>query len=115
MFTVFGIDDMRGQCANVAQLTVFDTHQIAVAHQRNSLAVDPRDAMHHIMVAVDPCQYDMAYFESLGLLQDDALLTTDDERQHALSIDWQGDTKTLTDQSAGLFDDDVVFHFTMDL
>ena len=74
------IDHMRSQSADIAQLTVFHTHQIAIAHQRNSIVVNLRNAMHHIMVAINPSQHHMPYFKCFRLLQNDTLLTTYNKR-----------------------------------
>ena len=61
MLTTLGINHMRSQRTDIAQLTVFQCSQITVARQRDSLAVNRLDAMHHIVCTVNPCQYDMSY------------------------------------------------------
>ena len=102
------IDYVRRQSADVAQQAVFHAHQIAVAHQRDSLAVNLRDAMHHIMGTVNPCQHHMSHLKRFGLLQNDTLLAAYNKRQHALAVDGQRDADTFVRQSARLLNNQLV-------
>ena len=55
-----GIDHVVGTSLDMSQHAVFDTADIAVAHERDMLSIDAYDAVHHITTTFHPCQYDVA-------------------------------------------------------
>ena len=77
---------MRHMSLDVAEGTVLHC-QVAVAHQCDAVTVDADNPMHHIPTAVNPCQHHVAYVYQHRPMQDNALLATDDKRQHAQSFD----------------------------
>ncbi len=86
MFASLAVDNMRGQRTYITELTVLPAHQIAIAHQRNGSAINLHNAMNNIMIAINPRQNHMPNPKRFGFLKDDALLTTNDEGKHALSV-----------------------------
>ena len=110
MLTTLGINHMSSQRADIAELTMFQTAQIAVASQRDIRPVNRLDAVYNEVVAVNPSQYDMPHFQVLGFLQDDAFLTPNNEWQHALSVDGQRYADTIAHQSAGFFNNHMISH-----
>ena len=78
-------------------------NNVTIAHQRKMCTVDADDAMYHIAAAFHPGQHDVAYLDMKGLRQDDALLASDNKRQHALSVNGQRHAHTVIHQSDGFF------------
>ena len=110
MLTTLGINHMSNQRTDIAQLTMFQAAQIAVASQRDIRPVNCLDAVYNEVVAVNPSQYHMPHFQVLGFLQDDAFLTANDEWQHALSVDGQRYADAIAHQSAGFFNNYMISH-----
>lgn len=92
---------MGCHCLDVANGTGFCSCDIAVAHQHSTVAFDTDDAMNYIATAIYPCQYDVAHLRVLGLLKDDTLFAPNDKRQHATSLDGEGNIDSLAHQSGG--------------
>ena len=86
---------------------------IAIAHEGNVVAIDADDAMHHIVRTVDPGENHVTDFQLRRLLHDDALLTTDDKRQHAAPVNGEGDAHPLAHQPDGFFYDLFTFHLSL--
>ena len=113
MFAALAVDNVCCQRTDIAKPTMLFAHQIAIAHQRNSGAINLRDAMHHKVITIGPRQHHMAYLKVNGFLKNDTLFTTYDKGQHALTIDGQRDANALSHQSAGFFNYHVIVHRAM--
>ena len=88
----------------ILQRTTLGAYQIAVAHQYDVATVKKYNPVHHISAVICPSQHNIANLQLIGLLQNHALLTTDDKRQHAIAINGQRNADALIHQSDGLFD-----------
>ena len=82
---------------------MFGTHQIAVAHEGETVDFNTDNAMNDVATAIDPSQKHIALFYETSPFQDDAFVPTNDKWQHAVAIDGQRDADTLADQPDGLF------------
>ena len=101
MFLSVGIDHIVGTGLDIGQRAVLHTADVAVAHQRDAVAVDTDDAVHHIAAAFDPCQHNIADGWRAGTDEDDTLTTANDERKHAVSLDGEGNAQSVIDQGYG--------------
>ena len=85
MCLILGIHHMRHTSLDVVERAVLRC-QVAVAHQCDVVTVDADNPVNHITTAVNPCQHHVAYIYQQRPMQDNALLATDDKRQHAVAI-----------------------------
>ena len=112
MCLILGIHHMRHTSFDVTEGTVLRC-QVAVAHQRDAVAVNADNPVHHIATAVNPCQNHVAYVYHSRPSQDDALLATDDKRQHALPLDGKRHSDALSRQPYGFLYNLVVVHLVI--
>lgn len=111
MFLALGIHHMGGYGLDVGKGATLCASDVAVAHQRDVLTGNADDAVDNVPTVLNPRQHHVAHTGRHGLLQDDTLTTTDDERQHAASVDGERHADTIVDQSDGLgYDEIVVWH-----
>ena len=89
---------------------MFRTNQIAVAHQRHPVIINTNDSVHHIPRAIRPCQHHVANVYWPRLMQDDALLSSDDKRQHAVSTYGQCYAYSFLYQPDGFLYDLMIRH-----
>ena len=86
MHLLVGTDHVGSHGLYILQRTPLGAYQIAVAHQYDVMAIKKYNPMHYISAVICPSQDDIAYLQFIRLLQNHALLTTDDKRQHTIAI-----------------------------
>ena len=110
MHLLVGINHMGCLGLDISAQASLGARNIAVAHQYDLVAIEKYNPMHHISAIIYPRQHYVAHFKFGRPLQDDALLATDDERQHAVAIDRQRYAYAIINQADSLFYYVVIFH-----
>ena len=54
---------MRHSGLDILSQTVFYASDITIAHQYDMITIDAKNAMHHIAIAINPCQYNIPHRE----------------------------------------------------
>ena len=106
-----GIDHMGSHSLDIGAQASLGARNIAVAHQYDVVTIEKYNPVNHISAIIYPRQHYVANFKFGRPLQDDALLATDDERQHAIAIDGQRYAYAIINQADSLFNYIVIFHF----
>lgn len=103
MLIAIGINHMRCPCLDVTDATFFCSDDVTITHQYYLVAINMYDAMHHITAAVYPGKYHITDSRISRFLQDDTLFPTDDEREHAVTLDRQRHANSIVHQTGCFF------------
>ena len=109
-FCVHHVGDFR---LNVILMAFLRASDISVSHEDNGIVMEVNDTVDYISAVVDPCQDNIAFLWLGRFLQDNAVFTTDDEWQHASSVDREGNADAVFDQFDGLLDNLVLLSFSL--
>ena len=104
---------MRGYGPHIGQGTILPARNVAVAHERDLIALYPPYAVKHIAPVLHLGQRDQSTPQVGGRGQDDTLTAADDERQHAASRHGQGDAVAVAYQCHSLVDDYIALHIVL--